>query len=273
MESADNLPEQNWVRARASIRFSRGDAHELLLGSRRGGRRYLSEDLEMLDRLTAIVSEQVERIRSSEMQALVSQAELRALQAQINPHFLFNALNTLYGVIARDNSAARRLVLNLSGLFRYSFAVNSGLSSLAEEIKIVRAYLEIEELRLGPKLSTQFDIDDSVLSAEIPVLSIQPLVENAVKHGVACRQGNGFVRLSIRKQADAILVAVSNSGAFLESSGDQNGHGIGMENVRRRLALSYGAACRLEVSTADEVTTVRFLLPAPQPALTSPIVA
>ena len=246
LDAARNRRVQNWVQAMAPLRFSRGDAHVLLLGSRRGGRRYLSEDLEMLERLTTIVSEQVERIRSSEMQALVAQAELRALQAQINPHFFFNALNTLYGVIARENPTARQLVLNLAGLFRYSFAVNSGLSPLAEEIKIVRAYLEIEQLRLGSKLCTQFDIDDSVLSTEVPVLSIQPLVENAVKHGVAGRQGDGFVRLSIRKHADSIIVAVSNSGVFHESAGDQGGHGIGMANVRRRLALCYGIASDLE---------------------------
>jgi two-component system, LytTR family, sensor kinase len=263
---------QNWAQAMAPLRFSRGDAHVLLLGSRRGGRRYLSEDLEMLERLTTIVSEQVERIRGAEMQTLVSQAELRALQAQINPHFFFNALNTLYGVIARDNSAARRLVLNLAGLFRHSFVVNSGMSPLAEEIRIVRAYLEIEELRLGSRLCSQFDIDDSVLSAEVPVLSIQPLVENAVKHGVACRQGNGFVNLSVRKCADSILIAVSNSGVFHESAGNEHGHGIGMANVRRRLALCYGNTCELEISTVDEVTTVRFLLPAPKPSLPRPSV-
>ena len=218
----------------------------------------------MLERLTAIVCEQMERMRNSEMQALVSQAELRALQAQINPHFFFNALNTLYGVIARENSAARRLVLNLAGLFRYSFAVNSSLSPLAEEIKIVRAYLEIEELRLGSKLLTEFDIDDSVLSVEVPVMSIQPLVENAVKHGVACRDGNGFVRLSIRRHGDSIAVAISNSGVFGESANEPGGHGIGMANVRRRLALCYGDSGDLEVSTGDGVTTVRFLLPAPE---------
>jgi two-component system LytT family sensor kinase len=194
----------------------------------------------------------------------LSQAELRALQAQINPHFFFNALNTLYGVIARDNSAARRLVLNLAGLFRYSFAVNSSLSPLAEEIKIVRAYLEIEELRLGSKLRTEFDIDDSLLSAEVPVLSIQPLVENAVKHGVANRHGNGFVRLSIRRYGDSTMVAVSNSGVFGESTKVPGGHGIGMANVRRRLALCYGDLSDLEISTAGDVTTVRFLLPSPK---------
>jgi two-component system LytT family sensor kinase len=252
----------------APLRFSRGDAHLLLLGSRRGSRRYLSEDLEMLDRLTAIMSEQVERIRSSEMQALVSQAELRALQAQINPHFFFNALNTLYGVIDRGNSAARRMVLNLADLFRTSFAATSGLSTLAEEIRMVRAYLEIEELRLGARLTITFDIDDSMLTAEIPVLSIQPLVENAVKHGVACREGKGFVRLSVQKDADTVLITISNSGVFRQSGTGQDGHGIGMENVRRRLALCYGSG-DLSVLSADEVTTVRFRIPAPRAALAS----
>jgi len=258
-----DLSVPGWVQAMASFRFSRGDAHVLLLGPRRGGRRYLSEDLEALDRLTAVVCEQVERHRSAEMLALVSQAELRALQAQINPHFFFNALNTLYGVIARENSAARRLVMNLAGLFRTSFAAGSGVSSLAEEIKIVRAYLEIEELRLGSKLSTRFDIEESVLTAEVPVLSIQPLVENAVKHGVACREGGGFVHLRVQKEANSVVVAVSNSGVFREAGKGQSCHGIGMTNVRRRLGLRYGNG-DLEVSTVNGVTTVQFRVPAPE---------
>ena len=252
---------QKWVRAMVPLRFSRGDGLVLLLGQRKGGRRYLSEDLEMLERLAAVMYEQVERMRSSEMQALISQAELRALQAQINPHFFFNALNTLYGVIARENSVARRLVLNLAGLFRQSFGVSSSLSALSEEIKIVRAYLEIEEMRPGSKLRTEFDIDESALSENAPVLSIQPLVENAVQHGVACRPGNGFVRLMIRRQGESIVVAVSNSGIFGAPPRDQSGHGIGMANVRRRLTLCYGDSSDLEVSISGDVTTVRFLLP------------
>ncbi len=246
----------------ASFRFSRGDGRLLLLGPRRGGRRYLSEDMEALDRLTSVVSEQVERNRSAEMLALVSQAELSALQAQINPHFFFNVLNTLYGVIARENSTARRLVMNLAGLFRTSFAASSGVSSLAEEIKVVRAYLEIEELRLGPKLSTRFDIEESVLTVEVPVLSIQPLVENAVKHGVACLEGGGFVHLRIRREDDSVVVEVSNSGVFREAGNGQGGHGIGMANVRRRLGLRYGTD-DLKVSTVNGITTVQFRIPAP----------
>jgi two-component system LytT family sensor kinase len=254
-----NLPL--WVRAFTPLRFSRGDARLLLLGSRAGGRRYLSEDIEILERLASIVSEQIERIRNSEMQSLVSQAELRALQAQINPHFFFNALNTLYGTISRENSAARRLVSNLAGLFRYSFAASHGRIRIEEELSIIRAYLEIEQLRLGDKLRTEIDVDDSALRAEVPVLSIQPLVENAIRHGAASRPEGGFVRLCIRNYGERIMVEISNSGSFRETSPDRGGNGVGLANVRRRLALCYGDDSKLEVVSADNVTSVRFSLP------------
>jgi len=260
-----------WVQALAPLRFSRGDAQLLALGSRTGGRRYLSEDIEVLERLAAIVCEQVERMRNSEMQALVSQAELRALQAQINPHFLFNALNTLYGTIARENASARHLVLNLAGLFRYSFAENRGLIRIEQELDIVRAYLEIEELRLGPKLHTEIDVDGEVLQVEVPVLSIQPLVENAVKHGVAPRRSAGFVRLRIRKDAETVTVEVSNSGAFRETARGAGREGVGLANVRRRLSLCYGSESNLEISSADDVTVVRFSLPCASMAGKTPL--
>ena len=260
-----------WTQALAPLRFSRGDVHLLALGSRAGGRRYLSEDIEVLERLAAIVCEHVERMRNSEMQALVSQAELRALQAQINPHFLFNALNTLYGTIARENGSARNLVLNLAGLFRYSFAENRGLIRIEEELDIVRAYLEIEELRLGPKLHTEINVDDEALQAEVPVLSIQPLVENAVKHGVAPRRSAGFVRLRIRKDAETITVEISNSGAFQEPTRGAGREGVGLANVRRRLALCYGNENNLEISSANDVTVVRFSLPCARVAPRGPL--
>jgi two-component system, LytTR family, sensor kinase len=261
-EPAASPPEaEPSVRALVTLRFSRGDAYLLSLGPRAGGRRYLSEDIEVLERLTAIVCEQVERMRNQEMQALVSHAEMRALQAQINPHFLFNTLNTLYGTIGRENASARRLVLNLAGLFRYSFGENQGLIRIREELDIVRAYLEIEELRLGSRLHTEIDVDDEALQAEVPVLSIQPLVENAVKHGVAPRRDAGFVRLSIRKEEGSIRVEVSNSGTFLEPVQKGGREGVGLANVRRRLALCYGDERGLDISSADDVTVVGFSLP------------
>ncbi len=141
-------------------------------------------------------------------------------------------------------------------MFRSSFAVTSGLTPLAEEIRIVRAYLEIEQLRLGPKLSTKFDIDESVLSVEVPVFSIQPLVENAIKHGVACRESNGFVHIDVRREEESIIVSVSNSGMFRQPGSGERGHGIGMANVERRLDLCFGTG-KLDVSSIDNVTTDR----------------
>jgi two-component system LytT family sensor kinase len=258
---AANWTVPPWVRAVSPMRFSRGDARYLLLGSRKGGRRYLSEDFGVLVRFGADVVEHVEQYRSIQMQSLVSQAELKALQAQINPHFLFNSLNTLYGTIDRSNAGARRLVLNLSDVFRYLLRAERTFIEIEEELKIVRAYLEIEELRLGPKLRTEVDVDDSALHATIPLLSIQPLVENAVKHGVASRAGTGFVRLTIRADAEGISVEVANSGECDERALTSAGGGIGLANVRRRLALCYGDETRFRTQVANGVTTVGFTLP------------
>jgi len=251
----------SWVQAVVPLRFAQGDAKFLLLGGRRGGRRYLSEDFTVLARLSGSMVEHVEQLRIRQMQQLVSQAELRALQGQINPHFLFNSLNTLYGTIARSNVEARRLVLNLSDVFRYFLHGDRPFISVAEELKIVRAYLEIEELRLGPKLRSELEIDPETLTAAIPVLSIQPLVENAIKHGVAMRTGEGFVRLRIECELDHIAVRVTNSGEWKQWDRVDPGQGIGLANVRRRLRLCYGEESDVEVIVADGATTVGFAIP------------
>jgi len=177
-------------------------------------------------------------------------------------HFLFNSLNTLFGTIERSNNEARRLVLNLSDVFRYLLRSDRTLIEIEEELKIVRAYLEIEQLRLGPKLRTEMQVDDAVLHASIPLLSIQPLVENAVKHGVASRMGTGFVRLTIARQSEWISVTVSNSGECdtRALTSTRNEGGIGLANVRRRLELCYGEAARFEARSSEGVTTIGFLL-------------
>ncbi|PYT21065.1 MAG: hypothetical protein DMG57_39830 [Acidobacteria bacterium] len=260
---AGNGTLPHWVHAVVPLRFSRGDAGYLLLGPRDGGRRYLSEDFAVLTRLGSAVVEQVEQLRAVQIQSLVSQAELRTLQAQINPHFLFNSLNTLYGTIERSNTEARRLVLNLADVFRYLLRSDRTFIEIDEELKIVRAYLEIEQLRLGPKLRTEIQVDDAALRATIPLLSIQPLVENAVKHGVASRMGTRFVRLNIAMQSEVISVTVSNSGEcdtrVLTNTRTEGG--IGLSNVRRRLELCYGEETRFEAQATQGVTTVGFSLP------------
>ena len=187
--------QASWAEAQVPIRLGEGDSRLLVLGRRQGGRRYLSEDLDTLAKAASEIAGRVESLRRQEMNRLVSQAELRALRSQINPHFLFNALNALYGAIPREAAGARRMVLNLAEIFRYSLQSDKAFVPLAQEMQIVRAYLELEQCRLASRLDVQIEVDDAALQIPIPALSIQPLVENAVKHGVALRIEPGYVRI------------------------------------------------------------------------------
>lgn len=246
-----------------------GEKRYVFLGPRRGGRRYLSEDLDVLGQMAACIGEQIEHIRAAETRRLVSQAELRALQAQIHPHFLFNTFNTLYGIIPRHISGARRLLLNLAELFRYFLQTEKTFVPLEEELRIVKAYLAIEELRLGEKLRIDIDVDTDALPASVPVLSIQPLVENAIKHGVAARTEGGAIQIQAKREGESIHVSVHDTGpGFAVRKAAQGNHsGVGLENVSRRLALCYGSDARLRIETDANGTTVRFRAPCDLPSL------
>ena len=249
----------NWAETLVPIRLVSGDSRIVLLGHRQGGRRYLSEDLQALARASSEVEERLESMRREEMNRLVAQAELRALQSQINPHFLFNALNALYGAIPREAPEARRMVLNLADIFRYFLQSGKTFVPLAEEMEIVRAYLEVEKARLGARLEIAIQADDAALGVSIPILSIQPLVENAVKHGIAPRTEPGYVRIRAAREGEDLRVRVENSGG--QSSASSPGSGVGLQNVRRRLEICYGAAARLELSIRRDETVVELSLP------------
>jgi LytS/YehU family sensor histidine kinase len=201
--------------------------------------------------------EEVERSRISEMQRLVSQAELRALQAQINPHFLFNALNTLYGIIPKDAAGARKTVRNLADIFRYFLHSGKALIPLSEELEIVRAYLDIERLRLGPRLETDIDVDEALLGVLIPVLSLQPLVENAVKHGISARPGQGWLKIRAKLAGQEAVISVEDSGSG-STAGPQPGAGVGLANVTRRLQLCYGPQADVTIRSDASGTTAQF---------------
>jgi LytS/YehU family sensor histidine kinase len=252
-----------WAEAQIPLRFSSGQTSLLLTGQRRGRQRYLSEDLEDMRRLGAVIVEQVERFRSQELKRLATQAELRALQAQINPHFLFNAFNTLYGTIDRGSADARRLVLNLTDIFRYFLQGDRSVIALSEELRIIEAYLEIEALRLGERLESEIDVSDSALPIVIPILAIQPLVENAVKHGVACKTGNGRVVVRAQVTDGTLHVTVEDFSLGPLGSGAYSapGSGVGLINVRRRLNLSYGPQASLDVRHAERGTLVTLKIP------------
>ncbi|MGC2656762.1 MAG: histidine kinase [Bryobacteraceae bacterium] len=254
----------SWAEAQIPLRFSSGEIRFLLTGTRRGRQRYLSEDLDDMRRLGAVIVEQVERFRSEELRRLAAQAELRALQAQINPHFLFNAFNTLYGSIDRASFEARRLVLNLTEIFRYFLQGNRSTIALSEELRIVKAYLEIEALRLGDRLTSELDIGESALPVMIPILSIQPLVENAVKHGVAAKAGPGRVVVRAHKNHDSLRITVEDSslGAAGIGATPHDGSGMGLANVRRRLFLTYGPESTLDALYSAQGSTVTLVIPA-----------
>jgi two-component system LytT family sensor kinase len=259
-------PEFAWVEAVVPLRLAHGDVRYLLLGRRHGGRRYLSEDLQSLSRLTTMILEQVERFRSLEMQRLVSQAELRALQSQINPHFLFNALNTLYGIIPRDATGARKTVLNLAEIFRYFLQSERSFIPLSEELEIVKAYLEIERLRLGPRLEVQIDVDAAALPVLIPILSIQPLVENAIKHGLSAKPGPGLLVLRATISNDELSIIVEDDGLGLQAAASNNpGAGVGLANVKRRLQLCFGPDADILIDSGPEGTKVQFAIPLAKP--------
>jgi LytS/YehU family sensor histidine kinase len=253
-----------WAEAAVPLRLSGGDIRMLLLGSREEGRRYLSEDLDDLDRLAAEVAGQIETKRREEYQRLAAEAELDALRAQINPHFLFNALNALYGVIPRSAGEARKTLVSLSEVFRYALQSKRQFVSLDEELRIVEAYLQIEHLRLGRRLRTEIHVSTEARSVQVPVLSIQPLVENAVKHGVSAKAEGGLVRIDARVVGGALRVEVSDDGPGFDAAAPPRlGHGL--QNVRRRIQLCYRERSELAVKSSGSETVVGFTAPLEAP--------
>lgn len=236
---------------------------QIALGRRRGGRRYLSEDLKAIGQIQIAIAKLLEQLREKELKQLVASAELRALQAQIHPHFLFNALNTLYGIIPREAAGARKTVLNLADIFRYFLQTERTFIPLRDELAIVRAYLEIESLRLGEKLRTEVAADDDVLLVPIPVLTVEPLVENAVKHGVAAKAEGGVVRVTASMQDGALHIVVADTGPGFQTNSRS---GVGLENVTRRLRMCYGEEAGLRIDSTPAGTTIGFQVPVHQEA-------
>jgi len=246
------------------LRLAHGALLHVHLGERSGGRRYLSEDLEALSELTAYIVELCDNLREAELRRLVSQAELRALQAQIHPHFLFNAFNTLYGVIPKQASSARQMVLNLSDLFRYFLRPEQTIVTVEEELRIVHAYIEIEKLRLAGRLSVEVALAPEARHEQIPMLSIQPLVENAIKHGIARNQNPGQLSISVHLEPPHLIVQVKDSGSGSQSEPDSSGTGTGLENVRRRLHICYGADASLALDSSAAGSSALLRLPSRQ---------
>lgn len=250
-----------WVEAIVPLHGPPGARPALLLGRRRGGLRYLSEDYRFLSRMAGVVAERLSEFRAREVQKLLAEAELKALQSQINPHFLFNALNTIYGSIPRTSPDARKMVRNLSDIFRYSLQEASDTVSIDREMEIVRAYLEIEQLRFPGRLRVIVDMAPDTGAAMIPTLTIQPLVENAIKHGVGRHPQGGTVTIRTSRPADdTISISVSDTGAGNDTSAEP-GAMVGLGNVRRRMTLHYGDQAKVETQFGQRASAVTISFP------------
>jgi two-component system, LytTR family, sensor kinase len=253
-------PEDQGAEAVVPLRSASGGSLYALLGRRTGGRRYLSEDLQALNRAAIVIGEQLEQYRDLETRRLVAQAELRALQSQIHPHFLFNALNALYGIIPKEARGARETVLNLADIFRYFLETKKTLVPLEEEMHIVKAYLDVEKLRLGDKLRLEIDVTPEARMVPIPILSVQPLVENAVKHGIAPQAEGGWIQIQASTDSTgSLLISVRDSGPGFSRS---TRAGVGLENVERRLELCYGGEATLTVESTAVGAEVSVRIPA-----------
>jgi sensor histidine kinase YesM len=192
---------------------------------------------------------------------LALQARLASLESRLQPHFLFNTLNAITSLIQDDPDHAERMVERLAALLRFSLdASERGLVPLADELKIVTDYLEIERARLGDRLSYTLDVDPDAAGREVPPLSIQTLVENSVKHAIAPRPGGGRIRVTAALAGDRLQLAVWDDGPGFTAAAMRPGHGL--ESLQARLAARFGTAATLTIAPADGGTRVTITLPA-----------
>ncbi len=187
-----------------------------------------------------------------------AQARVQALQARIRPHFLFNSMNTIASLTRSSPEAAEQAVEDLSELFRASLAERP-LVTLNEEIDLVRSYLRIEQQRLGERLQIEWDLDHGSDSGQLPALTLQPLVENAVYHGIEPTAGGGRLRIRTRHDEHGIHIGIDNPVPAAGRAG--HGHRMAQDNVRQRLAWAHGERGRLEAVERDGRYHVSIRIP------------
>jgi two-component system sensor histidine kinase AlgZ len=188
-----------------------------------------------------------------------AQSRVRALQARIRPHFLFNSMNTIASLTRTNPRAAEQAIADLSDLFRASLRENRERIPLASEIEIARAYERVERLRLGDRLQVDWQIDSLPMDASVPALILQPLLENAVYHGIEPLEKGGTIRVTGKREGPMVVLTIDNPVAS-KIVARRAGHRIGLDNVRQRLELMFHGDAQVEVFEAPErfVVTLRF---------------
>jgi two-component system sensor histidine kinase LytS len=227
-----------------------------------------SVDVKLAEGLGQLFSTQLELGRAEYQSRLLARAELKALQSQINPHFLFNALNTIISILRKDPARARELLIDLSDFFRKNLSMSLDLVPLEQEIEHVKAYLAIEQARFCERLKAVFEIQEGI-DIMVPPLILQPLVENAIKHGLLPKKNGGTVRIGARNLENGVEISVIDDGVGMEESMVEKvlsrsacKDKIGLCNVNGRLESLYGSQSRLVISSKPGMgTEVKFFIP------------
>ena len=211
--------------------------------------------------LSHLISTQMEISKVENLISLLKYSELKALQSQINPHFLFNVLNTMTSLIRTNPEKAREVTIDLSNYLRYNLDNNLKSVELIKELNQIDTYIKIEKARFGEKLNIIYDVDESLYNFQIPSLIIQPLVENSIKHGILKKRDKGFVKIIVKKIDKDIEVAIEDDGVGIEQAVIDNldkkiEENIGLKNVHQRLKLLYGEG--LNITKLEQGTRIKF---------------
>ncbi len=203
-------------------------------------------------------------VRAAQLETRLAQAQLKALKSQLQPHFLFNTLHSISTLMLTNVSAADTMLVRLSDLLRMSLDNNTVQeTTLNREMQFVNGYLEIEKMRFGERLRVTCQVDTETLDARVPHLLLQPLVENAIRHGISRRTEGGEIQITATRRDDDLYLEVSDTGPGFSPNPEWNAkHGLGLNATRERLRVFYGDRQRLDIhSTPDRGTTVRVQIP------------
>jgi signal transduction histidine kinase len=216
----------------------------------------------------AVWRARAEAAATVQAQTLLARTELVALRNKLNPHFLFNTLHSIIALTRKDAVSAEKALLMFSDMLRYLLdteKANQDDVPLQQELDFTRDYLALEALRLGPRLTVQWDVDDAALHCAVPALSVQPLVENSIKHAFNPRSAPGVLVISAKLGADrkTLTIDVTDNGPGAANAGANDASGLGLKTVTRRLQLQHGADARLRISTQTGAGyKVQFTIPA-----------
>ena len=220
-------------------------------------------ELKILQHLVTLSSYQIALAELEQQRLMRERAEFKALQFQVNPHFLFNALNTISYVCREEPERARELLLTLANYFRYNLNYDAYIVPLVEELKHVQDYLEIEKARFEEKLLVTFEVPD-VMDIDIPTLILQPIVENAVRYGIN-QEGKRVVRIQIEEEPEGCMVCVSDEGRGISEdilnklkNDEPIGNSIGLSNVHKRMKNMYGEENGLHFRSTVKGTCVEM---------------